>query len=102
MTTETHTLQIGGNTTTITTPEGFGELLNEAMAAEFGYVAASGLSQAEFTAQRVIGFCRDVVAEHMKRKAIEAAALNTEQQTDVMRDQMTVVTQAPSSQPSIF
>ncbi|MEP3481617.1 MAG: hypothetical protein ABJZ55_20410 [Fuerstiella sp.] len=102
---ETHSIQIGSNATTITTPDGFGDLCVEAFAAQYQYAetvidpetgesAANPQTKAEFTSQQIVSFVRQVVAAHVKKQAVEAAAVSASSQTDAMGTQMVVATSA--------
>lgn len=98
---ETHKIIINGNETTITTPDGFGDLIVEAFVAEDRYDAQvpdeqtqqmipNSQTELEFAVGKIIEFVRGKVAKYRVRTATNAAIAATKVENDAMASQIGV------------
>lgn len=99
---ETHKIDIAGHVTTIQTPDGFGQMLVDAMSDAFGYEATipdpnnaestidNPQSPEQFAAVQIVTFCRQVTAAYHVKQSRKAAEATANAQNDAYRDQISI------------
>lgn len=99
---ETHKIDIAGHVTTIQTPDGFGQMLVDAMSGAFGYQTTipdpndpetttdNPQSPEQFAAVQILAYCRQITAAYHVRQSRDSAVATANAQNDAYRDQITV------------